>query len=174
VLRQRFLGRFVALSLAIVACRTDKGRAPEPPASTAASAKPLDRLTPGELAPGRNQLFGLELPANMVVRGQFVEVGYAHGSVAPEALANFVRDRVIVDHVEIGAARTVFPYARIKKGPADRFFQIEVIAGKGRTELVVQDVTPRPKPAEELSNEERWRRAGRRPDGRPLDITELK
>jgi len=50
----------------------------------------------------------------------------------------------------------------------------EVIAGEGHTELVIQDVTPRPKPAEPISNEDSWRRAGRRPDGRPFDITELK
>ena len=76
-------------------------------------------------------------------------------------------------HVSIGAARTVFPQARIKKGPPDRFFRIEVIAGNKITELVVQDVTPRPQPKEDLSDEERWRRAGRRPDGKPLDVTEL-
>jgi hypothetical protein len=118
-------------------------------------------------------VFGLEVPAGMTVRGEFREVAYVHGNVAPEALANYVRDRVVVDHVEIGAARTVFPQARIKKGPADRFFRIEVIAGNRTTELVVQDVTPRPQPKEDISDEERWRRAGRRPDGKPLDITEL-
>ena len=136
--------------------------------------KPVDRLAPGELRPGTNQVFGLEVPWGMSVRGQFATVAYVEGNVAPEDLANYVRDRVVIDHVEIGAARTVFPYARIKKGPPDRFFQIEVIAGKGRTEMVVTDVTPHPKPPEQISDEERWRRVGRRPDGRPLDITELK
>ena len=136
--------------------------------------KPLDRLAPGELAPGTNRVFGFEVPEGMVVRGQFFEVAYLQGSVAPDALANYVRQRVVVDHVEIGAARTVFPYARIKDGPADRFFQIEVIAGTRHTELVLRDVTPKQKPPETVSDEERWRRAGRRPDGRPFDITELK
>jgi hypothetical protein len=142
--------------------------------TSAPSMKPLDRLAPGELRPGTSQVFGLEVPWGMVVRGQFASVAYVEGNVPPEDLANYVRERVIIDHVEIGAARTVFPNARIKKGPADRFFQIEVIAGKGRTELVVTDVTPRSLPVEHLSDEERWRRVGRRPDGRPLDITELK
>jgi hypothetical protein len=160
--------------VAAVACQSDvKPNPPRPAVSAVASQKPLDRLAPGELSPGAARVFGLEVPDGMVVRGQFYEVAYLHGRVPPDALANYVRDRVVVDHVEIGAARTVFPYARIKNGPADRFFQIEVVAGDGRTELVIQDVTPRPKLPAPISNEESWRRAGRRPDGRP-DMTELK
>ena len=148
------LPKLLLLALLCAACR-EKDQAPKPAPSVGASAKPLDRLAPGELSPGQSQVFGLDVPTGMVVRGQFAEVAYLHGNVKPEALANYVRDRVVVDHVEIGAARTVFPYARIKKGPADRFFQIEVIAGGSGTELVVKDVTPHPKPPEQLSNEER-------------------
>jgi hypothetical protein len=160
--------------LSSVACRKETQKAPPPAASRSPSVKPLDRLAKGELAPGSGRVFGFEVPDGMVVRGQFEDVAYLHGSVAPDALANYVRDRVVVAHVEIGAARTVFPNARIKSGPADRFFQIEVVAGKGLTELVLKDVTPGPPAPEQLSNEERWRRAGRKPDGRPFDVTELK
>ena len=163
-----------AVALACLGCNGEAKKSPRPVPSAVVSAKPLDRLAPGEIAPGKHQVFGLEVPSAMTVRGQFLDVAYLHGNVAPEALANYVRERVVVDHVEIGAARTVFPYARIKKGPADRFFQIEVIASGRNTELVVKDVTPRPKPPEQLSDEERWRRAGRRPDGKPFDITELR
>jgi hypothetical protein len=174
--RPLHLALVVALSPGFAGCDAQPKKAPPPQPSAISSRKPLDRLAPGELAPGKRQVFGLEIPSGMAIRGQFVEVAYVHGNVAPEALANYVRERVIVDHVEIGAARTVFPRARIKKGPADRFFRIEVIAGNKNTELVVQDVTPRPTPPgqENLSVEERWRRAGRRPDGKPFDITELK
>jgi hypothetical protein len=171
--RRRYPAILFVLSLAPGACR-EKQAAPQPAPSLGVSAKPLDRLAPGELRPGQKQVFGLDVPAGMVLRGEFLDVAYLHGKVTPEALANYVRDRVVVDHVEIGAARTVFPYARIKKGSADRFFQIEVIRGNANTELVIKDVTPRPKPPEKLSDEERWRRAGRRPDGKPLDISEFK
>lgn len=166
---------FIAATLqGALGCDDEPKKTPPPRPSAVSSVRPLDRLAPGELAPGKRQVFGLEIPVGMTIRGQFREVAYVHGAVAPEALANFVRERVVVDHVEIGAARTVFPQARIKKGAADRFFRIEVIAGNRITELVVQDVTPHPKPQENLSDEERWRRAGRRPDGKPVDITELK
>jgi hypothetical protein len=176
VIRSIHLALVVAFSLGFAGCDAEPKKVPPPRPSAVSSVRPLDRLAPGELAPGKRQVFGLEIPAGMTIRGQFVEVAYVHGNVAPEALANYIRDRVIVDHVEIGAARTVFPRARIKKGPTDRFFRIEVIAGNRDTELVVQEVTPRPAPAgqENLSSEERWRRAGRRPDGKPFDITELK
>jgi hypothetical protein len=165
---------FAAVALACLGCNEEVKKPARPVASAVVSAKPLDRLAPGELAPGKHHVFGLEVPTGMTVRGQFLDVAYLHGNVAPEALANYVRERVVVAHVEIGAARTVFPNARIKKGPADRFFQIEVIASGRNTELVVKDVTPRPKPPEQLSDDERWRRAGRRPDGKPFDITELR
>lgn len=176
MLRPFDLALVVAATLGVAGCNTEPEKTPRPKPSAARSAKPLDRLGPGELAPGKRQVFGLEVPAGMTIRGQFQEVAYVHGNVGPEALANYIRERVVVDHVEIGAARTVFPRARIKKGAPDRFFRIEVIAGNRSTELVVQDVTPRPPPVgqENLSNEERWRRAGRRPDGKPFDITELK
>ena len=174
MLRPLELALVVVTARGVLGCEDEPKKAPPPRPSAVASAKPLDRLAPGELAPGQRQVFGLEIPTGMTIRGQFQGVAYVNGNVAPEALANYVRERVVVDHVEIGAARTVFPQARIKKGPADRFFRIEVIAGNRNTELVVQDVTPRPMPEEKLTDEERWRRAGRRPDGKPFDITELK
>jgi hypothetical protein len=95
--------------------------------------------------------------------------------VAPEAVANYVRDRVDVAHVEIGAAGTVFPNARIKRGAPDRSYQFEVLRDRGFTRLVIRDTTPRqgdlPKGT---STEERWRRAGRSPDGRIVDPNQLR
>jgi hypothetical protein len=162
-------------ALSIAGCRKEPEKKPRPAISAAPPQKPLDRLAPGELSPGTQQVFGFEVPTGMTVRGQFLKVAYINGKVAPEDMANYVRERVIVDHVEIGAARTVFPNARIKKGASDRFFQIEVIAGTGNTEVVIQDVTPAPQaPYEKIPDEERWRRAGRRPDGKPLDINQLR
>jgi hypothetical protein len=71
--------------------------------------------------------------------------------------------------VEIGAARTVFPAARIKGGPEGRVFNLEVLPDGPRTRLVIKDVTPPPPPPPGLSDAERWRAAGLTPDGRPLD-----
>jgi hypothetical protein len=139
------------------------------------NAKPLDRLAPGELAQGASQVFGFEVPIDMKIQGQFPDVAYLEGRVAPEAVANYVRERVEVEHVEIGAAATVFPSARIKRGAPERIYQFEVIRDRGHTRLVIRDITPRPADVPKgTSTEERWRRAGRGPDGRIIDPSELR
>ena len=166
--------------LAVLACR----RAPAPNASASAGPPPsasapdpklVDRLAPGELAPGKSQVFGFEVPRDMRVQGVFLEVAYLQGPVTPEALANYVRERVEVDRVEIGASSTVFSRARIRQGAPDRLYDFTVSPGAGSfTELVIRDVTPRPKNPPDMSNAERWRQAGRKPDGTPLDPSELR
>jgi hypothetical protein len=105
----------------------------------------------------------------MTVLGRAPDSAVLFGEVAPEAVANYVRDRVAVSHVEVAAGRTVFPQARIKDGPADRVFRIEVIREFRATKVVLTDVTPPPPPPPGLTDAERWRRAGFSADGRALD-----
>jgi hypothetical protein len=112
----------------------------------------------------------------MTVKGSLSDSALLEGNVPPESLANYVRERVDVERVEIGVARTVFPSARIRGGAADRSYEIEVVAGNGTpTRLVVRDVTPHgPNGPPEMTEAERWRQAGRGPDGKPLDLAEFK
>jgi hypothetical protein len=142
-------------------------------ASTTASALPLDHLGPDELAPSKVEVYGFRLPRGMEIESRMADRAYLSGQVSPEGLANYVREQVVVSHVEIGAARTVFPMARIKAGPADRVFNLEVLPDGARTRLVIKDVTPPPPPIPGLTDEERWRAAGLTPDGRPLDPKKL-
>jgi hypothetical protein len=172
----RRVAPWAASALLAAGCH-GKGAAPSPSASAklAPPAKPLDRLAPGELSQGPNEVFGFALPAGMKLKGAFIEVAYVEGEVTPEALANYVRDRVETDHVEIGAATTLFPRVHIKHGAPDRIYDFEVSPGRGNlSELVIRDVTPRPPDPPGMSDAERWRQAGYRPDGRPLDPNELK
>jgi len=134
---------------------------------------PLDHLAPDELAPGKLEVFGMPLPRGMEVESHLVDRVYVRGRVSPEALANYVREHVAVSHVEIGAARTVFPMAHIKNGPQDRYFTLEVFADGPSTRLVIKDTTPPPPPPPGLTDAERWRAAGYGPDGRPLDLKAL-
>jgi hypothetical protein len=177
VLTTRFVALFVTALVALPACR--KRADPPAPAESASvaapSAKPLDHLAPGELAQGKSQVFGFDVPLDMRIQGQFADVAYLEGRVAPEAVANYVRDRVDVAHVEIGAAGTVFPNARIKRGAPDRSYQFEVLRDRGFTRLVIRDTTPRQDDLPKgTSTEERWRRAGRSPDGRIVDPNQLR
>jgi len=88
--------------------------------------------------------------------------------VDARGVAWYVRERVVVSHVEIGAARTIFPSARIKAGAPDRVYDLEVIPEPGITRLIIRETTP-PKIERGLTDAERWRQAGLTPEGRPLD-----
>lgn len=161
----------LVLVAALAACR-GKESAPEPlPVASGAPAKvapvPIDRLAPGELAPGKSQVFGFEIPKEMRIKSRGIDRAVLEGEVDANAVVTYVRDRVAVSHVELGAGRTIFPRARIKQGPPDRVYQLEVVPIRRITQLVIEDVTPAPDPGN-LSQEERWRRAGRGPDGKPL------
>lgn len=163
------------VAVLLSACRSE----PAPSQAKAApSAKPrtsVDRLAPGELPPGEQALFGLVIPKGMKVQGQFTETGLAWGQVPAEDVANYVRNRVEVERVEVGAARTIFPAVRIKDGPNDHTFRIEVVRESVGTRLIVQDLTPPPAPPPEpgLTDAERWRRAGFTPDGKPINLKAL-
>jgi hypothetical protein len=172
--RRETLASIAVLLVALGAGCKRKVTRPAPVASSSASEKPVDRLAPGELAAGEGHVFGFEVPAGMKVKGAFLEIAYLEGDVAPEALANYVRERVELQHVEIGVGRTLFPRARIKNGAPDRLYDLEVAPTRGRTELVIRDVTPRPKNPPGMTNEERWRQAGRSLDGKPLDLSEFR
>lgn len=155
-------------------CRAEQ-QAPTAAVSASAQAAPvpLDHLATDELAPGKAEVYGFAVPREMEVESRLVDRAYVSGRVSPEALANYVRQRVSVSHVEIGAARTVFPMARIKGGPSDRFFTLEVLPDGAKTRLVIKDTTPPPPAVPGLTDAERWRAAGLGPDGRPLDLKKL-
>lgn len=166
----------IAIACAALGCAcSSKRAAPGPAASAVASAPgvPLDHLAPDELAPGNLEVYGFAIPRGMAVESRLEDRTYVRGHVSPEALANYVREQVSVSHVEIGAARTVFPMARIKRGPVDRFYTIEVLPDGAFTRLVLKDTTPPPPPPPNMTDEERWRAAGLTPDGRPLDVKKL-
>ena len=143
-------------------------------ASASAAPKTPDRLTPGELAEGDAELFGLRLPKGMRVEARFAKSGHASGPISPEQLSNYVKGRIDVRHVELAASRTVFSNARIKGAAAEQRFRIEVIPRGQNSKLSVELLNPPKPPAEQgLSEAERWRRAGLTPDGKQLNPKEL-
>lgn len=166
----------VLTAAATLACRSKQEPVRAVASASARVVKPVDRLLPGELSSSQGQVFGLAVPNGMTVKGAFGGTAYLEGNVAPDALANYVRDRVDVERVEIGVARTLFPNARIRGGAPDRSYEIEVVAGNASpTRLVVRDVTPHgANGPPTMTEEERWRQAGRGPDGKPLDMAEFK
>ena len=136
-------------------------------AAPAVASVPVDRLAPGELAPGKSQVFGFDVPKEMTIKSRSVDRAVLEGEVEANSVVTYVRDRVAVSHVELGAGRTIFPRARIRQGPPERLYQIEVVPIRRRTQIVIEDVTPAHAPSG-VSQEELWRRAGRGPDGKPI------
>jgi hypothetical protein len=149
-----------------VGAPTDPSR--EPP--------PLDRLAPGEIAQGTDSIYGLVLPRGMTPVAHFGKKAHAIGPLAPEAVANYVRDRVTASRVELGAVGTIFPAVRVKGGDPERVLRVEVLPVRDRTKLILEDITrskARLEKEPNLTDAERWRRAGYNPDGTPLEPLKL-
>ncbi len=169
------LGTLVVLASGLTGCRSETDVVVDAPRADTpvSSAKPVDRLTPGELAEGNVNAFGIPVPRGMRLDANFADAAHIVGTARAEDVANYVRERVQVERVEIGAARTVFPQAYVKGDPSKRVFRIEVIADGPTTRLVIRDLT-RPPAEQGLSEEERWRKAGFSPTGQPLNPRELR
>ena len=162
------------LSIAQLACsKRETGELDLPSVQPSSSSKTsADRLTPGELPPGTEKAFGLILPRGLRVERAYKNAVHARGRLRAEEVANYIRKRVLTSHVEVGAARSVFPKVRIKAGDVSKLYRIEVTRQRAETLVVVKDVTP-PAVTKGLSDAERWKRAGLTPDGKPLDLKKL-
>jgi hypothetical protein len=136
------------------------------------SATPVDRLAPGELGASKSNVFGFAVPGGMRVDALFHDAAHLSGRVDAMALARYVRDRVVTGHVEVAAARTTFPTAKIKAGDPKRLYRIEIFSHPVQTQLVIRDITP-PPTVEGLTEAERWQRAGMTPTGQLLDPKSL-
>ena len=162
----------VLLALLLLACESERRLEFAPATEGSADATSADRLAEGELGQGTEQAFGFHAPRKMRLERQYPDAAHFSGPVAAELVANYVRQRVEAERVEIGAARTVFPKVRIKGGPTGKVFRIEVVADGPMSKLVIRDVTP-PPTVQGLSEAERWKRAGLTPEGKPLDPKKL-
>jgi hypothetical protein len=163
----------LAVALLAGGCRpgqpSDPAPAPSPWSAAAMPKVPVDHMLPGELAEGTDKAFGLPLPRVMVPRARFNDVLFASAEVPSDRVANFVRARVTADKVETGPVKTVFSNATVRGQPGVTL-SIEVISHGGSTELQVRNLSL-VKPLQGLTEEERWRAAGFKPDGTPLDPT---
>lgn len=167
----------IALALSLVGggCRARSQPAelevPGPPPPAPAPV-PVDRVLPGELAEGTEKAFGLPLPRVMIVRARFDDALFGMADVPPDTLANYIRQRVSANKVETGPVKTVFSRATVRGQPGVQL-DIEVFSHGGSTELQVHNLSLWKTPAG-LTDEERWRAAGLKPDGTPLDPTHLR
>lgn len=162
------LGAGIGASLA--GCHDEKPREAAP--ASAAPAAP-DRLAESERLPEAEMAFGLPLPAGMRAVRLFDDAAYFSGDLELDAVLAHVQRHVRAEPAQMRSQGVVFPRATVLGGDGSRVLRIDLRKVPGGTQLHLQDITPQPAMTEGLSPAEIWRRAGRKPDGTPLDPNQL-
>ncbi len=96
----------------------------------------------------------------------------ARGRVRPEALIEYLRQRVLAGHVEMAERKVVFPKVALRGDASGQVLKLEVVEDGLSTRLIVYNLTGAPM-VEGLSEEERWKRAGMSPSGQLIDQQNL-
>jgi hypothetical protein len=139
------------------------------PATSSVASAPIDHLAPGELLEGTDKAFGMILPRGVRVVHGFDDLVIASGSPPADKVTNYVRARVRDGKITVGARATVFDHVRTAAAPdLELSIRVEPADGMEGTRIEVRKLTM-PKAPDLPNDEERWRAAGLRPDGRPID-----
>jgi hypothetical protein len=150
-----------AAALAELSCqraRTTELAAPAPAASSAS-----DRLSAQEALPGRQLVFGVEVPSGMRVSSRFPDVAHLSGSRSVHDLIGYFSKHV-AGHVELTDSGASFARVHVNGDPKRRVYRIEISEQGLTRHVTLSDVTPTPSP-QGLSETERWQRAGLNSDG---------
>lgn len=158
----------LCLGLCLSACRS-KSQA-EPPVTEQAPTP--DRLTREERLPEAETAFGLPLPPGMRLTRHFRDAAYFSGEIAQARVLEHLREHVETSNVEMMTRRVVFPRAYVKGAERRRLLRIEVSETPRGSQVHIKDITP-PPATRAASEADLWSRAGRKPDGTPIDQNQL-
>lgn len=167
--RHRLIALALVLSAACASCSSCKRT------QDTKRDKPPDHLAPDEVVEGKEVVYGLPLPRAATVKARFASSVHVVSPLTAEELSNFVRKRVKGGKVTPGATSTVLD-GITPRDDVNKRLSIDIRGLKSpdgmRSEMTVRDTTPPPlEPG--LSDEERWKRAGLRPNGEVLDPKKL-
>jgi hypothetical protein len=141
---------------------------------TALGKLPVDHLALGELQASPSLAFGFPIPTTMSVERSFPNAVHLVGVVETQELVRYVRANAQTHGIELQGNALVFDQVRFKGGEPTRIFRIEITSQGRSTRMLIKDETPQSLPNESgLTDDERWRRAGMKPNGEPLDISRL-
>ena len=160
---------FAAALTLCLGCNTER---PASPVQTAPVQNSPDRLEEGEHLPAAETAFGLPMPSGMQLSRHFDDTAYFSGPLPVSDLVAHIQERVSSRDVEMMNQRTVFARAYIDGDESKRLVRIEVAKTPVGSEIYIRDITP-PSSPRGLSEAERWSRAGRKPDGTPLNPNQL-
>ena len=166
------VGLVLSLVVASTACRREPTIVdinPPKPASAASSADvPIDKLLPGELPQGTAKAYGLTLPRGFTIQRRFDDSISAQGSATRQEVVTYLRRRVEASAVEETKSAVTLKGAKVKNVPNGPFLRVTVSDAGGIIEISMQDLTPPPVDTT-LTEEERWKKAGLKPNGEVLD-----
>jgi hypothetical protein len=166
--RRRWAALGACLGVCLGGCRAKSAPEPPPPEET----RTPDRLTGNERLPEAETAFGLALPPGMHAVRLFKRAAYFSSDQPLESVFEHVKERVLARDVELLRDGVLFPRAFIVGDDTQRLVRIELGKTPGGTELHIEDITP-PPPLTGLSEAEIWRKAGRNPDGTPIDQNQV-
>jgi len=138
-----------------------------------AQAPPHDHLGDGELLEGTARVFGLVLPRGVSIDSNLPPQVIASGDPRAGDVANYVRTRVAMGTVKVGAASTMFNQVQVPANPG-RELSIRVEPRENGTgvRMTIRDVTP-PPVDQTLTEDQRWRKVGIAPGGKIADPAHL-
>jgi hypothetical protein len=156
------------LLLFIASC--NRREAPLPLASSAPVSP--DRLQAGESLPGVQHVLGLEVPRGLHVAADFGDRAVLEGPLSLAESISALSLQLLPIPAEATATRITIEAATPKNGPPGKRLRIEATRRNAGTRVEVSDVTL-PPVTQGLSEAERWKQAGRNPDGTPLDLSRV-
>jgi hypothetical protein len=161
--------RFAAALALCLGCNSER---PPAPRGEAPSERTPDRLEEDEQLPAAETAFGLPIPSGMQLTRHFNDTAYFSGPLKVNQVLEHIQANVMSREVEMMSQRVVFSRAYIKGDESKRLVRIEIAETPEGSQVYLRDITPPPSPRG-LSEEERWSRAGRKPDGTPLNPNQL-
>lgn len=131
-----------------------------------------DRLPEAQRPSESATAFGLSLPKGMRLTRQFNDSAYFMGRLELEEVVEHLKPHLEARRMELKPGYALFEDARLEGDDSNKRLRVSVSAEGPGTQVFVQNVTPPPAPRG-ISEAEMWRRAGRNPDGTPMDQNQL-
>jgi len=133
-----------------------------------------DRLAAGERLPESETAFGLPLPRGMRLVRHFKDAAYFSGGVKLQQALEHLAKHVTPASAELVTNGAVFSRVNVTGAPAGAPpLRITLKRTQRGSQIHVEQLTPPPPVVSGLSQEELWRKAGRNPDGTPIDPSQL-
>ncbi len=172
--RHRLILVVLGFGLQSAGCQRSPSEQPRAEASLApALTSSPDRLSPRELTASSRLAFGFPIPDGLRIERAFDDAIHLIGQVEVEPLLTYLRQHATLGPIELLERRMLISDVRFQKGDPSRVYRMEITDKGPKLRLVIRDITPKVDQTTHMTDEERWRHAGLRPNGEPLDKGQL-